>query len=350
MTLLYNLVMLIVDVTAIWLVNRRKGLAIWCGVMAAAGIVAIGLAGVLGGLGENHFGVFRLWAYGVFVHGVVLLLATAVLCRRRPIWAGAALVTAVAVLLIAADAFLIEPHWLEVTHWQFASPKVHRPLRIVVVADLQTDAVGDYERSVLRQVLNEKPDLILLAGDYLQMPLARYETCKRELHDFLQEIHFSAPLGVFAVMGNVDLLDWRDMFRGLNITAIDETRSFELGDLQLTCLVRWQSFEPRLTIKYARPKRFHLVLGHSPNFALGDIEADLLVAGHTHGGQVRFPLIGPVITHSRIPHTWAAGLTVLPSGARLLVSRGIGMERGFSPLMRFLCRPELMVIELVPEK
>ena len=87
-----------------------------------------------------------------------------------------------------------------------------------------------------------------------------------------------------------------------------------------------------------------------PNFALGEIPADLLVAGHTHGGQVRLPWIGPMITHSRIPHAWAAGLTELPGGGKLLVSRGIGMERGFAPPMRFLCRPELMVIDLVPER
>ncbi len=91
------------------------------------------------------------------------------------------------------------------------------------------------------------------------------------------------------------------------------------------------------------------MLGHAPNFALGEIQADLLVTAHTHGGQVRFPFIGPIITHCRIPHRWAAGLTVLPGGARLLVCRGIGMERGSAPPMRFLCRPELMVIDLVGE-
>jgi uncharacterized protein len=91
-------------------------------------------------------------------------------------------------------------------------------------------------------------------------------------------------------------------------------------------------------------------LGHVPNFALGTIEADLLVAGHTHGGQVRLPWIGPISTHSRIPNAWAAGVTDLPGGGKLAVSRGIGMERHFAPPIRFLCRPELMVIEVTPRK
>jgi uncharacterized protein len=55
-----------------------------------------------------------------------------------------------------------------------------------------------------------------------------------------------------------------------------------------------------------------------------------------------------MITHSRVPHTWAAGLTELSGGRKLLVSRGIGMERGYAPSMRFLCRPELVVIDLTP--
>ena len=63
-------------------------------------------------------------------------------------------------------------------------------------------------------------------------------------------------------------------------------------------------------------------------FALGSVPADLLIAGHTHGGQVRLPLIGAIMTLSRIPRRWAAGLTDLPGGGRLLVSRGTGMERG----------------------
>ncbi len=160
--------------------------------------------------GESHFGIFRLWAYGLFLHGVVLLAATAVLWRRRPIWTGATVAAAVTLLLIAADAFLIEPHWLEVSHWRIASPKIHHPLRIVVVADLQADSFGAYERAVLRQALEERPDLILLAGDYLQAPPEKCAVLQRELHDFLQEIHFTAPRGVFAVGGNVDFPDWPD--------------------------------------------------------------------------------------------------------------------------------------------
>jgi predicted MPP superfamily phosphohydrolase len=89
-------------------------------------------------------------------------------------------------------------------------------------------------------------------------------------------------------------------------------------------------------------------MGHRPDFALGEVDSDLLVAGHTHGGQVRLPFFGPVMTLSNVPRSWAAGVTKLPGNRTLVVSRGIGMERGGAPELRFLCRPELVVLTIVP--
>jgi hypothetical protein len=92
---------------------------------------------------------------------------------------------------------------------------------------------------------------------------------------------------------------------------------------------------------------YHLVLGHCPDYSPGEIEADLLIAGHTRGGQVRLPLIGPLITLSEVLRSWAAGVTEIAPGKRLIVSRGIGMER-YAPEIRCLCRPELSVLDLLP--
>jgi len=76
----------------------------------------------------------------------------------------------------------------------------------------------------------------------------------------------------------------------------------------------------------------------------------LSLAGHTHGGQVRLPVLGPVTTLSSVPRRYAAGLSVRPAGGHLFVSRGIGMERENAPRLRFLCRPQLVVIDLLPER
>ena len=60
------------------------------------------------------------------------------------------------------------------------------------------------------------------------------------------------------------------------------------------------------------------------------------------------PGYGPLITFSSVPKSWAAGLTELGSERWLLVSRGVGMERGHAPRLRFFCRPEIVLLEIVP--
>jgi uncharacterized protein len=355
-TLLYNLIMAAVDLAAVWLLHQKRTPRRWFAVLCGAAAAAMILAVLLGFARADHFAVLRLAAYGIYLHGVLLLAVSGgLLWKGSRRLAGSSLLIAVVLLGVAGYAFRIEPHWLDVTHRQFASDKVVRPLKIVVVADIQTDHVGDYEREVFRRVAEERPDLLLFSGDYVQAPWADRNGLWAGLRPQIREVveNGLAPGGrAFAVRGNVDWHDWDRMFDGLGVQTVNATQSIELEPLglTLTCLSWTDSIRTEVTVARPRPGRFHIVMGHSPNFALGPIDADLLVAGHTHGGQVRLPWIGPLITHASVPHSWAAGQTELPGGGTLLVSRGLGMERGHAPQLRFNCRPELMVIELLPQK
>ncbi|MGH7425130.1 MAG: metallophosphoesterase, partial [Candidatus Methylomirabilales bacterium] len=71
---------------------------------------------------------------------------------------------------------------------------------------------------------------------------------------------------------------------------------------------------------------------------------DLIVTGHTHGGQVRLPLVGAVVTNSKLPRRYARGLSRI-DGAWLQVNPGLGTGK-YAPF-RFLCPPEASVLELV---
>jgi len=344
--LIYNLLMTVTDAAALFWLGRRKTAATLRRLGMLETLAALALAGALG---NGFFGTAGLLAYALFVHAVVFLLgAAAVLRRECPRTALSAIFLALVLALAAGDAFFIEPAWLEVSHLRLPAAKLSRPVRIAVVADLQTDAFGSYEQEALRRVVEERPDLILLAGDYVQAESPRREEIQGEIAVYLRRIGFTAPLGVFAVQGNCDDGPWQQAFAGLSVTAVDWTRSLKVGELELTCLSLRDSFDGKLTIPAAEAGRYHVVLGHSPNYALGRVDADLLIAGHTHGGQVRLPWLGPLVTLSRVPRSWAAGLTELPGGANLLVPRGIGMERGPAPRLRFLCRPELVFIDLEP--
>jgi hypothetical protein len=220
-----------------------------------------------------------------------------------------------------------------------------------VLADVQTDVIGDYERRVLQRSLDLKPDMILLAGDYLQVDdESTLASLRKELNAYLREIGFAAPLGVFAVEGNNDKGSWLELFDDLPVHAACESVPIDRGNIRVTCLSMNDSFMTDTHVQGT--DKFHITLGHAPNFALGDVQADLLVAGHTHGGQVRLPGIGPIITLSAVPRKWATGMTDLGNEKKpekkLIVSRGIGMERAGAPRVRFLCRPELVIIDVAP--
>lgn len=343
----YHAALTLLTATALW-AARRDGRPRAC--LIAAATVAAASALLAAGLGDGRFGTLRFLAYGVFAYTAVVPAAGAVwLARAYRRTALALALCFLAIEAVAVDAFLIEPHWLEVRVVRLTSEKISRPIKVAILADLQTDEIGAYERSVLVRIMEAKPDLILLAGDYIQdFDHAARRRLHRELRAELQEIGFSAPLGVFAVRGNVDSDGWTTSFEQTQVTTSRETRSFDINGVRVVTLSVGDSFAPDLSVPPS--ERFQIVLGHCPNYALGDVRADLLVAGHTHGGQVRLPGLGPLVTLARVPRRWAAGVTDIGEGRTLIVSRGVGMERGPAPRLRFLCRPELVFVEIRPAK
>ncbi|HLA84642.1 MAG TPA: metallophosphoesterase [Thermoguttaceae bacterium] len=358
---LLNVAMTLVDAAGLYYVYRRRTAVRWwqAGLFAAGASLSLLVLFAFGPaflsrirpVQYQSFPLVRAAAYVIFVHATLCLSGGAVLLRktaRRTAVLSA--LGAVSLVAVALDAFWIEPTWLEVTHLRITSPKVDRMIRVAVLADLQTDQAGLYERRVLERLRAEKPDVVILAGDYVQTLYDRHDKIRKELNTLMREVGLDAPEGVFALEGNIDMGNpWPRLFEGLPVLPITATRSFDVGPIRLTCLSVGESFHPGLRVARGEPDRFHLVAGHGPNFALGRIDADLLVAGHTHGGQVQLPLLGPVTTGCLVPRDWASGATDLPGGAKLVVSRGVGMERGLAPRLRFLCRPELVIIDIVPE-
>jgi uncharacterized protein len=345
-SILYNLIMIIGDLWVLYSLTRQEhklGHITRLGLLIIIALLsAIALRG-------NVFGMLRLMCYALFLHGFIILTGLALLLRqasRR--LAISAMLTAVILGIIAIYAFLIEPYWLEVSHVQLTKTKLTQPLKIVVVSDFQTDIWGEYQQESLKRVMQEKADLILFAGDYIHANQEQQELIKTKINLFLKEIRLSSPLGAYAIEGTTEIgnTDWPDIFQGLPVKVIKKTETLKLPSFCLTGLNHSDS--SNIHLKIPECDRFHIVLGHVPNFALGDVRGDLLIAGHTHGGQFRLPFIGPMAKASKVPRKWAAGVTNIGADRTLVVSRGIGMERGLAPRFRFLSRPELVVIHLKP--
>jgi predicted MPP superfamily phosphohydrolase len=92
-----------------------------------------------------------------------------------------------------------------------------------------------------------------------------------------------------------------------------------------------------------------ILVAHRPDVVLGltpDTRVDLLAAGHTHGGQVQLPLIGPLSTASRVPRDVAGGGLSVLDGRAIYVSRGVGVERGQAPRLRIGAPPEIPIVTL----
>ena len=333
--------------------GKNAGRYVMSLIFFTVGIVAAALFGFF--LTAQPFELINLLAMGVFIAGPIFLLMAQNAARKNnlKIIANGLLVMALLVVAISIDAFIIEPHWIEVTNVKLSSNKITKAIKIAVLSDLQTDNVGEYERSAVARVMQEKPDLILLPGDYIQcLTWPEQVKWQGELTKLLKELKFAAPLGVYAVQGNVEVDGWPSIFKDLPVTAMPNSKTVTTGELAITGLSFRDSFNQ--TVKIPATKPYHIVIGHGPDFSLAKPDADLLVAGHTHGGQVQLPLFGPPLTLSGVPRNWAQGtdgaapIETKP-GTTLILSRGIGMERCYAPRMRFLCRPQLIFIELSPK-
>ena len=97
------------------------------------------------------------------------------------------------------------------------------------------------------------------------------------------------------------------------------------------------------------PDAFSIFLYHAPDLILNAASqnVDLYCAGHTHGGQVALPGYGAIVTFSKFGKKYEAGL-YREKKTFLYVNRGIGMDGGYRPRVRFWARPELTIIDVVP--
>ncbi len=303
----------------------------------------------------------RLMSQALFGETVLLaLLLAAWHLRARQRWRAAALgVCGLLLLAVYVDAYHIEPRLLRVRHHfvdrGFPGPGARR-LRILHVTDIQTPSIGEHEAGALRTGLSYRPDLIVLTGDYVQNASGRptEEQAMEDLRLLMARIGFAAPLGTFATEGDAGPSCSR-VFEGTNVRClVDETALVVLphGEtLAITGLsrnhgrVRDPAWLAGLMVR-GPASTLRIFISHAPDFVDALPEpVDLVLAGHTHGGQVVIPFFGPPRTASRLPRLYAGDLHDF-RGTPLHVSRGVGMERDFTPPIRFFCPPEICVLDV----
>jgi predicted MPP superfamily phosphohydrolase len=252
----------------------------------------------------------------------------------------------------------VEPFRLTVTPLEFTSPKLQggEPLRVLHLSDIHFEGWTPRERRLLEVARALSPDLIFLTGDYLNLSSVDHGPARQGVRDLLAELATVAP--TYAVIGSppVDRPDVvPQIFAGLPITwLVDEVTEVEVKGHRLRLIgIRCTADHrrDRERLRQLCSAGFHpalqVLLYHSPDLfplaaALG---IDLHLAGHTHGGQLRLPLFGALVTSSAFWKRYEAGL-YRKEAATLYVSRGIGLEGKGAPRARFLAPPEVVLVLL----
>lgn len=253
----------------------------------------------------------------------------------------------------------VEPFRLGVTRIELETPKLPpgQQLRLVQVSDLHVERITERERDLVDTVNGLEPDYILLTGDYLNFSFigeARAVADARQVLGALQ-----ARRGLYAVRGThqVDpntllptLLDGLPIrwLRNEHVTV--SHNGYRLTFAGTSCTRDRAIDVPALhrALDGVPGDAFTVLLYHTPDLvpeaAAGGV--DLYLAGHTHGGQIRLPVYGALLTATEVGKRHEMGRYDV-DGLTLYVSRGIGMEGRGAPRARFLCPPEVVCVDVV---
>jgi len=328
-----------------------------------AGLATLGLATVavlvLGiTIGLDLFGIAHVLYLQAAVALPILGAGLLALGWRRAISVAAAV--AGVVLLVPAPIGLwathIAPFRLQLDEHRVPATAANEgqgTVRIAVMADLQTAGVGDHERRAVQALLDADPDVILLPGDLFQADPDVLATEGPAVRDLLARL--DAPGGVYLVEGDVDSTVRLDAVVPPNITRLDD----QVVELRIRDRrVRIGGTRLDVTTATADQVRGDLasdggaltvLVSHRPDTVLhlpADSGVDLVVAGHTHGGQIALPWFGPPVTLSMVPRAVGAGGLHQVAGNPVYVSTGVGMERGQAPQIRLGVAPSIGILDL----
>jgi predicted MPP superfamily phosphohydrolase len=273
-----------------------------------------------------------------------------------------------------AYASLIERNWYILRRHRIPClPAGTRSIRILHISDLHFRRGQRRKHRFLARAAATAPDVVVCTGDFLDdeagidaaVPaVAQIRPTAGSLfvlgsHDY----YASRPGNPFRYLFGPSnrrpphgkTLPWRDLVSKLEAEGwkliLNRATTIDVDGLGAIDVVGLD--DPHIgrdDLSVASPRTapgFRLGVVHSPDAApaLAELGYDLVVCGHTHGGQLRVPGVGALVTNSNLPRRMARGVSRL-DGSWLHVSAGLGTSR-FAPV-RFACRPEACMLELVP--
>ena len=254
---------------------------------------------------------------------------------------------------------VIEPQWFDIENFVLTLPRLPRSFpgfRLVQLSDIHAGEqwMPAQLDSVVEKVIALEPDMVAITGDFVYSSPAMTDEILTRTESALASL--SAHFPVFAVMGNHD--HWWDVDRVR--AALSRSNVVELNNGVHTLTRDGESlylcgvddiYERKDDLNQVLDQLPNdgcaILLAHEPDFA--DISAatgrfDLQISGHSHGGQVIVPFVGPIVL-PRHGKKYPIGLYQV---GRMMqyTNRGLGMVY---PYVRFMCRPEITLFTLMPQ-
>ena len=283
------------------------------------------------------------------------------------------------ILIIILLVILVSILWqrwelgkFEVTRYTVRSAKIKSSVSVAVIADLHGFSYGENNHKLLEETAKIKPQAIFIPGDML---VSKYpETFAIALETFAELVKI-AP--VYYSYGNHEsrlreeecvshelFEQYMQKVRALGVTVMDtQTRSISLGENQVMLsaleleldyyekgsIVPLENSYMREHLPLVEPEKFQILLAHNPAYAeqYAGWGADVTFCGHNHGGLVRIPGIGSLISPQlTLFPKYDAGKFEL-EGRSVIVSRGLGTHTFH---IRVFNRAELLAVEFAPQK
>jgi predicted MPP superfamily phosphohydrolase len=253
--------------------------------------------------------------------------------------------------LFAGYASRIEPYWPEIVYRSLVLPRLSSQLDGLTLAQISDLHVGHSmnlakTRRGVAEVNALHPDVVVVTGDMIHNEPEEALLCAATLSAL------QAPLGVYVIMGNHERRlppeEGEQPFRRAGMTVLANAAHQISVDGASLWMVGLDDLIMRrgdlgLALRGVPPQACKIVLAHEPDAAdwTARFPIDLQLSGHTHGGQVRLPGVGPLLLPIlgrkypmglyRVRDTW------------VYTNRGLGLTR---PAVRFNCRPEITLFTL----
>lgn len=236
-----------------------------------------------------------------------------------------------------------------------------RPLKVVHISDLHIGFNYDYEDLLyhVKLVNEQSADIVVISGDLFDR-IDKYKGHPEKFIPLLKTI--SARLGVFFCFGNHDQRTYQTehikrILEGSEIQLLNNFgRTLYFDDEPVYICGLDDILNSKGNVRQALKNREHLshttiTLVHEPDYAnfVKKYKVDLQLSGHSHGGQIRLPLFGAIVT-PQLARKYVKGLyTVKNKYGRLIVHVSPGLGTTHLPV-RFFCPPEITVLNLIEKK